>query len=75
MATAEQKAFESSVNSYDSQTKAEGGDFIDQFESSVNSYDSQTVLGIVTSRIGFESSVNSYDSQTLTDAKQERNIV
>ena len=33
--------FESSVNSYDSQTRADKTRMILQFESSVNSYDSQ----------------------------------
>ena len=35
--------FESSVNSYDSQTRALFLQSMDMFESSVNSYDSQTV--------------------------------
>ena len=34
--------FESSVNSYDSQTHHDRNDFLVRFESSVNSYDSQT---------------------------------
>ena len=34
--------FESSVNSYDSQTMEYGGYILHTFESSVNSYDSQT---------------------------------
>ena len=34
--------FESSVNSYDSQTIEYGGYILHTFESSVNSYDSQT---------------------------------
>ena len=36
--------FESSVNSYDSQTEAEKTKDLVMFESSVNSYDSQTYL-------------------------------
>ena len=36
--------FESSVNSYDSQTLDDLYDMIQRFESSVNSYDSQTNL-------------------------------
>ena len=36
--------FESSVNSYDSQTKCEWFRDAVKFESSVNSYDSQTLL-------------------------------
>ena len=35
--------FESSVNSYDSQTYSFQFLYIDMFESSVNSYDSQTI--------------------------------
>ena len=35
--------FESSVNSYDSQTGLDGETNVYSFESSVNSYDSQTV--------------------------------
>ena len=37
-------SFESSVNSYDSQTRELNDPTVDLFESSVNSYDSQTVL-------------------------------
>ena len=57
-------SFESSVNSYDSQTWSCLIVKCAWFESSVNSYDSQTKSrswGIV---LPFESSVNSYDSQT-----------
>ena len=39
--------FESSVNSYDSQTLQEDWDLHKPFESSVNSYDSQTVIILV----------------------------
>ena len=56
--------FESSVNSYDSQTLTNNTPILDWFESSVNSYDSQTVLRDLGSIFPFESSVNSYDSQT-----------
>ena len=37
-----QVAFESSVNSYDSQTRCNSSQTNAEFESSVNSYDSQT---------------------------------
>ena len=57
--------FESSVNSYDSQTSEECIKYALMFESSVNSYDSQTYLNIIISTSMFESSVNSYDSQTV----------
>ena len=56
--------FESSVNSYDSQTVYEFPTFEFMFESSVNSYDSQTPFCATTLYLPFESSVNSYDSQT-----------
>ena len=57
--------FESSVNSYDSQTcnRNESGGI--EFESSVNSYDSQTTVISIKYPCVFESSVNSYDSQTI----------
>ena len=57
--------FESSVNSYDSQTEAIS--ILKQilFESSVNSYDSQTRILNTLWILQFESSVNSYDSQTI----------
>ena len=57
--------FESSVNSYDSQTSKNFCWHAKKFESSVNSYDSQTYLNIIISTSMFESSVNSYDSQTV----------
>ena len=53
--------FESSVNSYDSQTSEECIKYALMFESSVNSYDSQTVFALNAKRCTFESSVNSYD--------------
>ena len=56
--------FESSVNSYDSQTWTSECHLVRKFESSVNSYDSQTFLGTLYNKKEFESSVNSYDSQT-----------
>ena len=39
--------FESSVNSYDSQTRIGRDISIPTFESSVNSYDSQTVIAVM----------------------------
>ena len=57
--------FESSVNSYDSQTIEYGGYILHTFESSVNSYDSQTIYTETSIVRQFESSVNSYDSQTV----------
>ena len=57
--------FESSVNSYDSQTSENLSVEILSFESSVNSYDSQTSEDCIKYALMFESSVNSYDSQTL----------
>ena len=56
--------FESSVNSYDSQTHRASNHRHCSFESSVNSYDSQTCFLKISNTIPFESSVNSYDSQT-----------
>ena len=56
--------FESSVNSYDSQTVFVPISTWAMFESSVNSYDSQTHNSTISVKIMFESSVNSYDSQT-----------
>ena len=56
--------FESSVNSYDSQTLDAYEKKKELFESSVNSYDSQTIINSLSSDGVFESSVNSYDSQT-----------
>ena len=56
--------FESSVNSYDSQTTSLYYLPSCSFESSVNSYDSQTSVCNTFVTTGFESSVNSYDSQT-----------
>ena len=56
--------FESSVNSYDSQTLFSWKLLGFVFESSVNSYDSQTIVLNVNFALKFESSVNSYDSQT-----------
>ena len=56
--------FESSVNSYDSQTMFNAPYNHRTFESSVNSYDSQTVKHVYKAFFVFESSVNSYDSQT-----------
>ena len=56
--------FESSVNSYDSQTLTYMDILIRRFESSVNSYDSQTQEKEIELQAKFESSVNSYDSQT-----------
>ena len=56
--------FESSVNSYDSQTIHLSYLRHTLFESSVNSYDSQTRKKAVKAFNRFESSVNSYDSQT-----------
>ena len=53
--------FESSVNSYDSQTAERLILSEPSFESSVNSYDSQTVFALNAKRCTFESSVNSYD--------------
>ena len=41
--------FESSVNSYDSQTEAKYSAYADRFESSVNSYDSQTIQTFLSS--------------------------
>ena len=38
--------FESSVNSYDSQTVELSFAYISEFESSVNSYDSQTITSL-----------------------------
>ena len=58
------KRFESSVNSYDSQTLCVTFAACSLFESSVNSYDSQTWLNACEPDDEFESSVNSYDSQT-----------
>ena len=58
------KRFESSVNSYDSQTIMLHITSIAVFESSVNSYDSQTTRNQWEYSDSFESSVNSYDSQT-----------
>ena len=57
--------FESSVNSYDSQTWLFTVPLNFMFESSVNSYDSQTVDEFVKRWDMFESSVNSYDSQGI----------
>ena len=57
--------FESSVNSYDSQTSTIIRKRPDWFESSVNSYDSQTITENIAITGMFESSVNSYDSQTI----------
>mgnify|MGYP000484328160 CR=1 FL=1 len=59
--------FESSVNSYDSQTICEKLALSLEFESSVNSYDSQTEQYFNDVDVEFESSVNSYDSQTNCD--------
>ena len=59
--------FESSVNSYDSQTIIRISKIPLRFESSVNSYDSQTPVIEFNNGLWFESSVNSYDSQTLND--------
>ena len=56
--------FESSVNSYDSQTRHCKTPLTHKFESSVNSYDSQTKTVREIQQRVFESSVNSYDSQT-----------
>ena len=56
--------FESSVNSYDSQTHLTQVAGRISFESSVNSYDSQTITDVNSVDEMFESSVNSYDSQT-----------
>ena len=56
--------FESSVNSYDSQTIILTLVMLLLFESSVNSYDSQTMECYWKESGEFESSVNSYDSQT-----------
>ena len=56
--------FESSVNSYDSQTTLHSINIMLMFESSVNSYDSQTIYTETSIVRQFESSVNSYDSQT-----------
>ena len=58
--------FESSVNSYDSQTACCHCGTVTQFESSVNSYDSQTRFTLSHNVLKFESSVNSYDSQTVS---------
>ena len=58
-------SFESSVNSYDSQTILHSINVDSPFESSVNSYDSQTTPSFTPLEDKFESSVNSYDSQTL----------
>ena len=60
--------FESSVNSYDSQTRLLISTLGRLFESSVNSYDSQTKYWYTLVTCSFESSVNSYDSQTITSA-------
>ena len=60
--------FESSVNSYDSQTIIQAVIFYCMFESSVNSYDSQTKTIELLNKAVFESSVNSYDSQTENSA-------
>ena len=57
--------FESSVNSYDSQTSILSDTAFAEFESSVNSYDSQTLFSAIAVFSAFESSVNSYDSQTF----------
>ncbi len=57
--------FESSVNSYDSQTNFVIYICLVMFESSVNSYDSQTDRLKILKQHTFESSVNSYDSQTV----------
>ena len=57
--------FESSVNSYDSQTHLWFHPTYCTFESSVNSYDSQTLNVPLRVKSQFESSVNSYDSQTI----------
>ena len=59
--------FESSVNSYDSQTHILPYLHHLQFESSVNSYDSQTNYLATSPTREFESSVNSYDSQTYKE--------
>ena len=61
------QVFESSVNSYDSQTRTMYIAREPEFESSVNSYDSQTLSGTCIVPLQFESSVNSYDSQTMTN--------
>ena len=63
--------FESSVNSYDSQTCPLRHIYVVRFESSVNSYDSQTDKRRNDQSCMFESSVNSYDSQTQTDYPQK----
>ena len=63
-------AFESSVNSYDSQTVASATACVLLFESSVNSYDSQTLKVSCYVAYMFESSVNSYDSQTYGRSSQ-----
>ena len=60
--------FESSVNSYDSQTVFLLRCSMLPFESSVNSYDSQTTRLNSCFFNRFESSVNSYDSQTCDGA-------
>ena len=57
--------FESSVNSYGSQTGRIHNRMVTLFESSVNSYGSQTHLNAGGGHGVFESSVNSYGSQTL----------
>ena len=62
--------FESSVNSYDSQTINNYITILYWFESSVNSYDSQTDDVLRPEVFMFESSVNSYDSQTVDNADQ-----
>ena len=59
------RQFESSVNSYDSQTLKVSCYVAYMFESSVNSYDSQTLNVPLRVKSQFESSVNSYDSQTI----------
>ena len=56
--------FESSVNSYGSQTFNQINKYHCQFESSVNSYGSQTTDFPISITSLFESSVNSYGSQT-----------
>ena len=63
--------FESSVNSYDSQTFGYNDTTHEVFESSVNSYDSQTTTIHSIISTSFESSVNSYDSQTQVPPLQE----
>ena len=64
------RLFESSVNSYDSQTISCYMYYNIMFESSVNSYDSQTIINSGVVFFLFESSVNSYDSQTAYRVSQ-----